>query len=56
MATLPDTLDHEMWQEPLVPQRRAAWHEIEARAEVEARVHESMEMLGARPRSASPRP
>jgi len=43
MATLPDTLDHKMAQEPLVPQRRAAWHESEARAEDEARVHALIE-------------
>lgn len=39
MAKLLDTLDHEMGQEPLILQRWAALQEIEARAEVEARVH-----------------
>jgi hypothetical protein len=39
MAELLDTLDHEVGQEPLVPRRRAALQEIEARAEVEARVN-----------------
>jgi len=43
MAKLLDTLDHGVGQEPLVPQRRAALQEIEARAEVETRVNALIE-------------